>query len=238
MAEVLTLAEQTIAVVRKDIQHVHLSVLPPDGRVHASVPRMANNEALRAFIIRKLPWIRTQQRTMHAQEREPARALVTRESHYLWGRRYLLQVREADAPPKVEVLARHLRLTVRPGTGPAARDEILQAWYREQVRTAVQALLPTWEPRLGVGEVRVAVRRMKTRWGSCSPASRTIRLNTDLAKKPRECLEYLVVHELVHFLDRTHGPRFLGLMDRHFPAWRIIRDRLNRLPLAHVEWEY
>ncbi|QJW98537.1 Type I restriction-modification system, restriction subunit R [Frigoriglobus tundricola] len=190
------------------------------------------------FAISKLDWIRAQQRKIRAQEREPEREYLERESHYVWGKRYLFSVIECDEPPTVELKHNKLLLSVRPGTMKEKRAAVIEAWYRDQVRQAAPALIAKWEPPMGVEVARLFVQRMKTRWGSCTPATRSIRLNTDLAKKPRECLEYIVVHEMCHLLEPTHNARFVALMDRFVPRWQFYRNALNRLPVSHEDWEY
>lgn len=162
----------------------------------------------------------------------------TRESHYVWGKRYLLKVVEKEAAPAVELAHSTLLLQVRPGCDLARRQEILDAWYREQIRQAVPALLEKWQPLIGVRAGKVFVQRMRTRSGSCNPAAGHIRLNTDLAKKPPECLEYIVVHELTRLLEPTHNARFASLMEMFLPHWRPMRDELSRLPVRHEEWAY
>jgi predicted metal-dependent hydrolase len=195
-------------------------------------------ETLRLFAIAKLPWIRQQQRKILQQEREPEREYLDLESHYVWGKRYLLSVLERDLTPKVELQHRRLVLTIRPGTNQAKREQMLEAWYRQQVKLATPSLITKWEPKLAVKVARLFVQRMRTRWGSCNPKVGNIRLNTDLAKKPRECLEYIVLHEMVHLLEPTHNERFVGLMDRWMPNWKTFRETLNRLPLRHEDWQY
>lgn len=234
----IELGDLTIDVVRKDIKNVHLTVHPPLGRVRLAAPRHLSLDTLRVFALSKLGWIRQQRAKLQAQEREPPRDYVERESHYLWGRRYLLAVRESEAPPRVELGHRRILLSVRPGTDTGRRQEIVEAWYRERLKEAVPPLLARWQPRLGVEAGRWFVQRMKTRWGSCNHAARTIRLNTELAKKPPECLEYIVVHELVHLLEPTHNARFVALMDRFLPTWPVHRDVLNRLPVRQETWGY
>jgi predicted metal-dependent hydrolase len=189
-------------------------------------------------VISKLEWIRRQQRKMDAQEREAPREYLDRESHYVWGRRYLLKRIEEEAAPSVELRHSRLVLQVRPGTDEARSREILEVWYREQVRLAVPSLIAKWEPVMGVKVGRVFVQRMKTRWGSCNPESRSIRLNTDLAKKPPECLEYIMVHEMAHLLEPTHNPRFRSLMNLFMPQSQLLKDELNRLPVRHENWDY
>ena len=238
MSTSLELGSLTIEVCFKDIRNVHLGVYPPDGRVRISAPRHATLETVRLFAISKLPWIRQQQRKLREQEREPPREYLPRESHYLWGRRYLLQVVEAEAAPTVELKHRTMVLHVRPGTDTARRDAIVAEWYRSRIRTALPALLARWQPVVGVHANHVFVQRMKTRWGSCNHQAGTIRLNTELAKKPRECLEYILVHELVHLLEPTHNARFLELMNSFMPQWPALRAKLNRLPVREERWAY
>lgn len=223
-------------VVRKPIKHVHLAVYPPDGRVRISAPTGMALDTIRLYALSRLNWIKSQQRKLRAQARETAREYLDRESHDVWGRRYLLKNVHAVAAPQVVLKHATLELHTRPGSDAMKRHEVLQAWYREQIRSAVPALLATWEPRLGIKAQRVLVQQMKTRWGSCNPASGIIRLNTDLARKPPDCLEYVLVHELVHLLEPTHNARFQALMGDAMPRWRQARHDLNRLPLCHVAW--
>ena len=227
-----------IEVIRKDIKNLHLSVLPPQGQVRIAAPRQMNLDAIRIFAISKLPWIRTRQSRMQAQERETPRQYIDRESHHVWGRRYLLERRELEAAPAVEIKRGKLVLQVRPGTDEARCQEILAAWYRNQIRAVGPDLVEKWQPLMKVQVRRLYVQRMRTRWGGCNPATGTIRLNTDLAKKPLECLEYIVVHEMAHLLEPSHNARFTSLMDLFLPAWRQLRKRLNQLPVRHEEWGY
>lgn len=234
----IRLGNTPVEVVFKDIKNVHLTVHPPEGRVRIAAPTRMTLDRVRLFAIAKLGWIRKQQAELRAQEREPRRKFIPRESLYLWGRRYLLAVEEADRPATVDVLSRRIRLTVRPGTSLTARTAVMEAWYRDQVREALPGLLGRWERVVGASAGRVSVRRMKTRWGSCNHGSGSILLNTELAKKPPECLEYVLVHELVHLLEPTHNTRFVTLMDEHMPAWRHYRRVLNRLPIRQEAWTY
>lgn len=238
MRDTLDLGDLHTEVTRKAIKHVHLSVLPPAGKVRVAAPKSMPLDAIRLFVVSKLAWIRSQQRKLQAQERETPREYLNKESHYLWGKRYLLEISHADEAPVVRLSPRKLHLQVRPGTDQARCEEVLDAWYRQQVRDAIPALLSKWEPLLRVKVERVFVQRMKTKWGSCTPESAYIRLNTDLAKKPPECLEYILVHELVHLLEPTHNERFVALMDLYLPNWQHIRRRLNELPVRHENWDY
>jgi predicted metal-dependent hydrolase len=232
------LGEMPVDVVLKDIKNVHLSVYPPTGKVRISAPSRMSLDTIRVFAISKLAWIKQQQKKICEQERETPRDYLERESHYVWGTRYLLTITESDEPPAVELKHRRIHLRVRPGTDATKRQDIFNEWYREQLKQAVPALIAKWEPLLEVNVARFFVQRMKTKWGSCNPVARSIRLNTDLAKKPRECLEYLVVHEMIHLLEPTHNARFVALMDRFLPRWQQCRAVLNRLPVRHENWHY
>ena len=238
MASQFKLGEIVVDVVLKDIKNIHLSVYPPAGRVRISSPWRMDLNTLRVFAISKLDWIKRQQQKIRAQERETPRECLDRESHYVWGERYLLTVVQGDQVPSVELRHNQMVLHVRPGTTEAKRLVVIEDWYREQLRLAAPALIKRWEPLLGVQVGRLFVQRMKTRWGSCNASRRSIRLNTDLARKPRECLEYIIVHEMVHLLEPSHNRRFIALMDRFMPKWKFHRAALNRLPVRHDNWGF
>ena len=238
MHDVLDLGDLRVEVTRKAVKHVHLSVLPPAGKVRVTAPQSAPLDTIRLFVVSKLAWIRSQQRKLQTQDRETPREFLNKESHYVWGKRYLLDVVYVDAAPNLSLKPRKLQLQVRPGADQDRCEEVLDAWYRQQVRDALPALLTKWEPLLKVKAKRVFVQRMKTKWGSCTPKAGYIRLNTDLAKKPPQALEYIVVHELVHLLEPSHNERFVALMDLYLPNWQHLRKQLNRLPLRHEDWVY
>ena len=234
----IKLGDIAVDVVLKDIKNVHLSVYPPTGRVRISAPKRMSIDTIRIFAISKLDWIKQQQTKLREQERETPRDYVDRESHYVWGKRYLLTVSESDEPPSIELKHNRVLLRIRPRTDAAKRQALVEDWYRTQLKQAVPPVLARWQPRLGVRVERFFVQRMKTMWGSCNHTARTIRLNTELAKKPVECLEYLVVHELVHLLEPTHNTRFVALMDTFMPTWQFHRQVLNRLPVRQEKWSY
>ena len=238
MASQIKLGDIAVDVMLKDIKNVHLSVYPPTGRVRISAPKRMSINTIRVFAISKLDWIKQQQTKLREQERETPREYLDRESHYVWGKRYLLTVSESDEPASIELEHSRLLLRVRPGTDEDKKRALVEKWYREQLKEAVPPLLARWQPLLGVRVERFFVQRMKTKWGSCNQAAHTIRLNTELAKKPAECLEYLVVHELVHLLEPTHSARFVALMDRFMPKWQFYREVLNRLPVRRENWRY
>ena len=236
MAETIQLGEIAIALTRKNVKHVHLSVHPPSGRVTLVAPNGTRREVARAYAISKLGWIRYQQAKMGGQARETARQFVERESHYLWGRRYLLTIREEEAKPSIRLSHRTIMLTLRHGSSAAKRAAVMHEWHKSLLHKAVRELIARWEPKLGVDVAGYFLQRMKTKWGSCNHRARTIRLNTELVKKPMDLLEYVVIHEMLHLLEPTHSARFLGLMSKHFPAWREARAELNELPLAAASW--
>ena len=232
MTESIVLGEITIEVTRKAVKNVHLSVHPPDGRVTLVAPRETRFEVARAYAIAKLAWIRDQQERLRNQPRETHRKYVERESHYLWGRRYLLSVEEQAARPGVRLDHKRILLTVRPGSGREKRAEIMHAWHRRLLHEAVPPLIEEWERKLGVKVSRYFLQRMKTKWGGCNPKAGTIRLNTELVKKPKDLLEYIIVHEMIHLIEPTHSERFLSLLDQNYPVWREAREELNALPLS------
>ncbi len=228
-----------VEVVRKPIKNLHLGVYPPSGRVRVAVPERMDEEAVRLAVVSRLGWIRRQQACFAEQPRESAREMVTGESHYLWGRRYRLEVIEHNGPYRVERKGRsRLIIYVRPWANTDRRWRLLEDFYRQELKQRVPPLIEQWQPVIGVQVARWGVKRMKTRWGSCNPVARGIWLNLELAKKPPRCLEYILVHEMVHLLERRHNDRFRGLMNRFLPSWRLRRDELNSSPLGHEDWVY
>jgi predicted metal-dependent hydrolase len=237
MPETIQLGEIAIAVRRKDIKHVHLSVYPPSGRVTLVAPKGTRSEIVRAYAASKLGWIRDQQAKFLGQARETPRQFVERESHYLWGRRYLLSVKEEESKPSVRMTHRHITLTVRPGSSSAKRAAVMHEWHKSILHDTVHELLRKWESKMGVEVACHFLQRMKTKWGGCNRQARTIRLNTELVKKPKDLLEYVVVHEMLHLIEANHNERFLTLMTKHYPAWREARAELNELPLSAAIWK-
>ncbi len=234
----MQLGSISVDVVLKDIKNIHLSVLPPDGRVRIAAPRRTNLENIRLYAISKLSWIKKQRNNFLSQERETPREYTELETHFVWGRQYRLKLCASDAPPTIELKSRQMILTAKPGSTEGKRQAIVDAWYRLQVRSEAQVLVAKWEKLMGVDVTHCYVQKMKTRWGSCNPTARTIRLNTDLARKPKECLEYIVVHEMVHIIEPTHNERFQMLLSKLLPDWQARRSLLNRLPFRHDDWKY
>lgn len=226
-----------VEVVRKDIKNLHVGVYPPEGRVRVAAPWRLDDEAVRLAVVSRLGWIRRKQKEFAAQERQSEREMVTGESHYFLGRRYLLDVQEGAGRPGVRLVNNAtMELRVPSGSSRDQRNATLQRWYRRELRALIPPLLAKWQPRVGESGIEVRIRRMKTRWGSCNADARRIWLNLELIKKPAGCLEYVLVHELVHLHERRHTDRFQALMDELMPAWRLQRDELNRAPLAHEDW--
>lgn len=229
----------TVDVVRKNIKNLHLAVYPPAGRIRVAAPLLLDDEAVRLAIISRLPWIKRQQTKFNEQERQSAREYVSGESHYFQGSRYLLNVIERDAPGQVVIRNKKtLDLYIRPQSDILQRERILHAWYRAHLRAALPPLITKWEDKIGIQVADWGIKHMKTKWGACNIEAGRIWVNLELAKKSERCLEYIVAHEIMHLLERHHNQRFLELMDHHLPAWRSLREELNRAPLAHDNWEY
>ena len=235
----ISVGDMHVDVVRKDIKNLHLGVYPPEGRVRVAAPLRVDDEAVRLAVIEKLPWIRRQQARFLAQERQSQREYAYRETHYFLGRRYLLNVIEHDGRPRVEVDGKErIDLYVPAGSDAREREEIMLRWYRKELKALVPPLIDKWQEVIGVRVDDWRIKKMKTRWGSCTIEARRIWLNLELAKKPIPCIEYIIVHELVHLLERNHTDRFRDLMDQFMPQWRYCRDMLNQSPLGHENWDY
>jgi len=234
----LQLGNIIVDVVQKDIKNIHLSVYPPTGRVRISAPFRMNLDTIRVFAISKLSWIKKQQTKLRTQEREAPREFLNRESHYFNGKRYLLKVIEQDAAHRVELKHSKIELYIRPQTTKEKRKSILDEWYRNQLKASLPALIAKWEKKMNVKVNEFGIKKMKTKWGTCSREAKRLWLNLELAKKPGECLEYIVVHEMVHLLERNHNDRFISLMNELMPKWRFYKEELNRRPLRHENWSY
>lgn len=232
----LTIRGIDVDVIYKDIKHLHIGVYPPMGRVRVAAPQCLDDDQVRVAVIQRLPWIKRQRTQLQAAERQSEREMITGESHHIWGERRRLKVIERPGRAHFEVDGGRLFLYVPPGTTTERRRALLDQWYREQLRRAVPDLIAKWEPKLEVSVPRWSIRRMKTKWGSCNRKTGHIWFNVELAKKHPDCLEYIVVHEMTHHLERDHGDRFTKLMDGFLADWRIRRDQLNDAPLGHEEW--
>lgn len=236
MTDTFQIGDLTIQVTKKDIKNVHLSVHPPEGRVTLTAPNSTRLEVARAYAVSRLGWIRDQQRKLRGQARETPRHFVERESHHLWGRRYLMSIAYRDAKPSVSLDHRRITLTVRPGSTHRKRAEIIHNWHKTLLHGVVPRFIQKWEPRLGVTVNGYFLQRMKTKWGSCAHRAGHIRLNTELAKKPKDLLEYVIVHEIIHLIEPTHSDRFVATLAKHYPTWRDARAELNELPLSAETW--
>ena len=235
----LKIGSLAVEVVRKDIKNLHLAVYPPNGRVRVAVPLRVGNEAVRLAVASRLGWIRRQQKRLAAQARQSAREFVSRESHYFLGRRYLLNVIIHDGPGRVVINGKPaIDFYVPGGVRRSTCEKILREWYRRELKALIPPLIAKWEAIMGVNVADWGVKRMRTKWGTCNPSARRIWINLELAKKPVQCLEYIVVHEMVHLLERKHNERFIAHMDKLLPQWRSLRNQLNSFPLRHEKWEY
>jgi len=228
-----------VEIVRKGIKNLHLGVYPPHGRVRVAAPLRVSDAAVRLAVVGKLGWIKRQRARFEAQPRQSEREMVSGESHYFLGQRYRLRVVTYEGPGKV--MARNksvIELHVRRESSAEQRERVLQRWYRQQLKELIPPLLQKWQRALGVQADEWAIKKMKTKWGACNVKVRRIWLNLELAKKPVQCLEYIVVHELVHLLERYHNDNFLALMNATLPQWRSRRSELNAAPLGHATWSY
>ena len=238
-AHQIIVGEIVVDVVRKDIKNLHLAVYPPHGRVRVAAPLRVDDEAVRLAVITRLAWIKRQQAKFEAQERQSSREYVSGESHYYLGNRYLLNVVYHDGPPQVVIRNNTtMDLIVRTGSDTREREQVLLKWYRKQLKQVVPPQIAEWEPIIGVQVAEWGVKLMKTKWGTCNIEVRRIWINLELVKKPVICLEYVVVHEMVHLLERHHNDNFKAYMSRFMPQWRLHREELNRAPLGHQDWEY
>jgi predicted metal-dependent hydrolase len=223
----IRLGDIPVDVVRKNIRRLNLTVHPPLGVVRISAPLRMGMGTILAFANSKLEWVRLQQKRVVEWARLAPPEVLDRDGRYVWGKRYVLEVVEKDAVPSVVLADDRMLLQVRPGTGIRKQRAILDAWYRDTITQAIPGLIEKWEPVMGVKVARFFVRKMKTKWGTCNTRSCHIRLNSELAKKPPECLEYVVAHELVHLLESSHNKRFRALMGEFMPEWEAYRHQLK-----------
>ncbi|WP_407550128.1 SprT family zinc-dependent metalloprotease [Streptomyces sp. Pv4-95] len=232
----LTVRGIDVDIIYKNIKNLHIGVYPPLGRVRVAAPRQLDDEQVRLAVIQRLSWIKEQREQFRSAERQSTREMVTGESHYVWGVRRRMKVVERPGRAHFELDGERLLLYVPVGTTAERRRDLLDRWYREQLRHVLPGLIAKWEAALEVSVPRWNLKRMKTKWGSCNRETGRIWFNVELAKKPPGCLEYIVVHEMTHYLERNHDERFTKLMDRVMPNWRSLRDQLNDAPLAEEEW--
>ncbi|WP_318261631.1 M48 family metallopeptidase [Zhongshania marina] len=236
---VITVSGINVQIVRKEIKNLHLAVYPPDGHVRVAVPNHVSDDNVRLAVVSRLSWIKRQQQDFKGQARQSERSYITGECHYYFGKRCRLEIIERDAKPEVKLLkSGKLKLYVRPQASVGDKEKLLNAWYREELKRVVPELLGKWQPIVGKEAADWGVRKMKTKWGSCNIDQRRIWLNLELAKKPPECLEYILVHELIHLHERHHNERFRSLLDQFLPQWRTSQKTLNTSPLAHETWAY
>ncbi|HZL09512.1 MAG TPA: SprT family zinc-dependent metalloprotease [Prolixibacteraceae bacterium] len=236
--EQINLGDMVIDVVLKDIKNVHLSVYPPMGKVRIAAPLRMNMDTIRIYAISKLSWIRKQQQKFQEQIREAPREFLYKEGHYFLGKRYLMKIIEKDERPFVVIKHKTIELHIRPNTDVQKKQIVMDEWYRQQLKELAPPIIEKWEKIMGVSINELAIRKMKTKWGTCNREARRVWLNLELAKKPLECIEYIIVHELAHLLERTHNAIFIAYMDHHLPEWKQLKNELNKLPVSHVEWGY
>ena len=234
----LRVGKFVVEVVRKDIKNLHLGVYPPNGRVRVAAPLAVSDDAIRLAVIGKFAWIRRQREKFENQPRQTEREAVSGESHYVFGRRYRLNIVKTTGKTEVQLRTKtKMELHVSDQATKEERLAVLDRWYRDQLRAESEPLLKKWQDIMGVRPEFWGIRRMKTKWGSCNHKTRRLWLNSELAKKPVVCLEYIIVHELAHLIEPLHGERFVALLDQHLPDWRQRQRQLNLTPLAHETWK-
>jgi hypothetical protein len=235
----IKVSDFVIDVVRKDIKNMHLAVYPPTGRVRIAVPLRIDDETVKLFAISKLGWIKRNQRNFASQERQNVREYIERESHYFFGKRFLLQVVELEEKAKVILKNKStIILQVRPNSTREQKELVMNSWYRDELKKMAEPFIKTWSKKIGVDIPEWQVKQMKTKWGTCNIEAKRIWLNLELAKKPINSLEYIIVHELIHLLERHHNERFLGFMNKFLPNWVQLKNELNSSPISHSDWEY
>ena len=238
-SEIISIATIEIEVIRKEIKNMHLAVYPPHGRIRLAAPLNTDSEVIRLFAISKLGWIKKHVKNFNEQPRENAREYKSGESHYFQGKRFLLDIVEHDGPNKVALKGiKGIQLFIKPTTTKEDRALVLKEWYRRELKKQIPELIEKWESIIGVKSDDWGVKQMRTKWGACNVSEKRIWLNLELSKKPIICLEYIIVHELIHLLERNHNDRFVALMNKFMPKWRQYRDELNQLPVSHNDWGY
>jgi len=226
-----------VVVLYKPVKNLHLNVLPPDGRVRVTAPQNMNDDAIRTFLATRISWIKTMQAKFKGQERQTPREYVSGETYYFFGKKYKLEVIERDAKPNIEIKGKTtIFLEVRPKTILLKREEIMQQWYRDQLHQFLEKVIDKWEKKISIKASGWSIRRMKTRWGTCNHKKKNILFNLELAKKPENCIEYVVLHELLHLIEEKHSKKFTALLDKYMPKWESEKEELNRLILSYEEW--
>lgn len=235
----ITVNDIHVQIVRKDIKNLHLAVYPPDGHVRVAVPEHVTNDSIRLAVVSKLSWIKRQQKDFHEQPRQSERKYISGECHYFQGKRYRLELIETNEKPAIKLMkSGKIKMYVKPDTKSEAKEKLLNEWYRAQLKTLIPELLSVWQPIVGKTANAWGVKKMKTKWGSCNTEQGRVWLNLELAKKPIQCTEYILVHELVHLYERRHNERFRTLLSKYMPNWKSRQKLLNTSPLAHENWDY
>lgn len=228
-----------VQTVKKNIKNMHLGVYPPQGRIRVAAPFKMDDESVRLFIISKIPWVRKQKIKFEKQQRQTKRDFISGESHYFLGNRYRLNVITSEESPKVEIRRKtHIDLYIKPKMSREQKEKILEDFYRAELRKHIPLLLEKWKKIIGVNVNEVCIKKMKTKWGTCNSESGRIWVNLELAKNPIRCLEYILVHEMTHFKEKTHSDRFFNLIDLFMPQWSQYRDELNNSVLGFFMWDH
>lgn len=238
-SSILQIQDLDVETIKKNIKNIHLGVYPPNGRVRVAAPTNTSDDTIELLVLEKMSWIKKQQNKFIKQERQTKREYVSGESHYYLGKRYLLNVKETKDKPRIEIKrAKHIDLYIKEGSTIEQRKHLMQEWYRQQLKKVIPRYIQKWQDKTGITINEWRVKQMKTKWGSCNRDAKRIWLNLELGKKPRECLEYIILHEMVHLLERNHNDQFIEYMNQFMPNWKFLKEKLNQFPISHGNWKY
>ncbi|KWV91744.1 M48 family metallopeptidase [Erythrobacter sp. YT30] len=233
----LQIGDLEVELDRKQIKNLHLGVYPPNGRVRIAAPPTVSEDAVRVAVVSRLGWIKRHMRAFQEQSRQSERLYVSGETHYHLGQQYRLKLIESGGASCVSIASQEwIELRVPTGSDRDFKERAFQRWQRNELRQRTADLVSVWACKLEIAAPELSIKKMKTKWGSCSSTGYRIWLNLELIKKPPECLSYIVLHEMAHLIEPNHGDRFVALLNRHMPNWRSQRDRLNSLPLRSEQW--
>ena len=232
------ISDVDVHTVKKDIKNIHLGVYPPQGRVRVAAPLETTDEKIKLLVLSKMRWIKRQQAKFQKQERETKREYVSGESHFLLGRRHLLNVIYDNSKPRIETNTKtHINMFIRQKTTLKKREQLMNNFYRTELKKQTPLLLEKWNKITGIKVKEFRIKKMKTKWGSCTPEHKRIWLNLELAKKPLHCLEYVVVHEMTHIIEKNHNEKFKSLMNMFMPKWTQYKQELNNGKIGYFKWD-
>ncbi len=224
-----------IKVEKKKIKNIHLYVKPPHGEVVVTCPINCSDESVEFFVRSKMGWIKKRREEFNNQIRQTAREYVSGESVFLLGRQYYLKVKDSSSKYNIAIDGDYILFDARKGATTEQKSAYFTEWYREVFRKELNRLIPKWENITGLNCNSYKIINMKSKWGSCNPKKRDIILNLKLVKRDVACIEYVILHELMHFLEQRHNKNFTALVERYMPNWTTVKDQLNSSLLEHFQ---